>query len=220
MVIPKGATANGRIVRLEKYDTYSILGIEFSEIEAPGIRARMKGSLGATVGSCSGRAVRRGPRTPRLPGEGIIPDECHATPSRQGLYHVLENLNKVIHLSNETGDLFEQSFGFAQKQVRKLVEKHPLFYPLYTQNGKWKHEGPAWTHWCDGFLPGMMWIFQKHAPADSPDAKYLAGAGHPLHQAARRAQARPRRARSGLSVSVDVLSLVPAVARTPRIAKC
>jgi len=45
----------------------------------------------------------------------------------------------VIHLSNETGDLFEQSFGFAQKQVRKLVEKHPLFYPLYTQNGKWKH---------------------------------------------------------------------------------
>jgi len=78
----------------------------------------------------------------------------------------------VIHLSNETGDLFEQSFSFAQKQVRKLVEKHPLFYPLYTQNGKWKHEGPAWTHWCDGFLPGMMWIFQKHAPSDSPDAKY------------------------------------------------
>ena len=78
----------------------------------------------------------------------------------------------MIHLSSETGDLFEQSFSFAQKQVRKLVDKHPLLYPLYTQNGKWKHEGPAWTHWCDGFLPGMMWIFQKHTPADSPDAKY------------------------------------------------
>ncbi len=38
--------------------------------------------------------------------------------------------------------------------------------------GVWKHEGPAWTHWCDGFLPGMMWIFHKHAPADSPEAKY------------------------------------------------
>src|SRR5580658_1072703 len=77
----------------------------------------------------------------------------------------------MIHLSNETGDLFEQSFSFAQKQVRKLIEKHPQFYPLYTQNGVWKHEGPAWTHWCDGFLPGMMWIFYKHAPPDSPESK-------------------------------------------------
>jgi len=78
----------------------------------------------------------------------------------------------VIHLSSDTGDLFEQSYKFAEKQVRKLVEKHPLFYPLYTQNGVWKHEGPAWTHWCDGFLPGMMWIFYKHATPESPEAKY------------------------------------------------
>jgi hypothetical protein len=72
LVIPKGATANGRVVRLEKYDNYSILGIEFPEIEAPGIRARMKGSLGATVGPVGPRRTM-GPRTPRLPGEGIIP---------------------------------------------------------------------------------------------------------------------------------------------------
>jgi len=78
----------------------------------------------------------------------------------------------VIHLSTENGELFEHSFQFAQKQVRKLIEKHPLFYPLYTQNGKWKHEGPAWTHWCDGFLPGMMWIFQKRSAPGSADAKY------------------------------------------------
>ena len=78
----------------------------------------------------------------------------------------------MIHLSSDTGDLFAQSFGFAQKQVRRLIEKHPGFYPLYTQNGVWKHEGPAWTHWCDGFLPGMMWIFHKHAERDSPEAKY------------------------------------------------
>ena len=25
---------------------------------------------------------------------------------------------------------------------------------MYTVNGQWKHEGPVWTHWCDGFLPG------------------------------------------------------------------
>jgi unsaturated chondroitin disaccharide hydrolase len=30
---------------------------------------------------------------------------------------------------------------------------------MYTQGGKWRHTGEAWTHWCDGFLPGMMWIF-------------------------------------------------------------
>jgi hypothetical protein len=72
LVIPKGATANGRVVRLEKYDSYSILGIEFPEIEAPGIRARMKGNLGATVGPVGPRRPM-GPRTPRLPGEGIIP---------------------------------------------------------------------------------------------------------------------------------------------------
>jgi unsaturated chondroitin disaccharide hydrolase len=78
----------------------------------------------------------------------------------------------MIHLSNETGDLFAQAFGFAQKQVRKLIEKHPQFYPLYTENGVWKHEGPAWTHWGDGLLPGMMWIFYKHSERDSPEAKY------------------------------------------------
>ena len=78
----------------------------------------------------------------------------------------------MIHLTTDTGDLFEQSFGFAQKQVRKLIEKHPLFYPLYTQNGRWKHEGPAWTHWCDGFLPGMMWVFHKRSTPDSPEAKF------------------------------------------------
>ena len=57
--------------------------------------------------------------------------------------------------------LFEDAFRFAQHQVRKLIETNPDFYPMYTSNGRWKHEGPSWTHWCDGFLPGMMWIFYK-----------------------------------------------------------
>jgi unsaturated chondroitin disaccharide hydrolase len=78
----------------------------------------------------------------------------------------------VIHLSSDVGDLFEQAFQFAQKQVRKMVEKHPGYYPLYTQNGRWKHEGQTWTHWCDGFLPGMMWMFYKHSERESPDGKF------------------------------------------------
>ena len=55
----------------------------------------------------------------------------------------------------------EHAFSFAQQQVRALVERDPDFYPLYTDGGRWRHSKPAWTHWCDGFLPGMMWIFHE-----------------------------------------------------------
>jgi hypothetical protein len=74
IVVPKGATANGRIVRWEKYENYSILGVEFPEIEAPGILARMKGQMLHMVGASplSPHSNPR-PRSPRMPGEGIIP---------------------------------------------------------------------------------------------------------------------------------------------------
>jgi len=57
---------------------------------------------------------------------------------------------------------------FAQAQVRRLIERHPGYYPLYTDAGRWMHSKPAWTHWCDGFLPGMMWIFLESQTADDP----------------------------------------------------
>ncbi|HYL37489.1 MAG TPA: glycoside hydrolase family 88 protein [Bryobacteraceae bacterium] len=60
-------------------------------------------------------------------------------------------------------ELFEDALRFAQHQVRRLIETHPGFYPMYTINGRWKHEGPVWSNWSDGFLPGMLWIFQKRA---------------------------------------------------------
>src|SRR5580700_10247060 len=41
VVIPKGATATGRITRLEMGENSTFLGVEFPEIEAPGILARM-----------------------------------------------------------------------------------------------------------------------------------------------------------------------------------
>jgi unsaturated chondroitin disaccharide hydrolase len=53
------------------------------------------------------------------------------------------------------------AFKFAQVKVRGLIEKHPGYYPMYTAGGRWKHAGEKWTHWCDGFLPGMMWIFYQ-----------------------------------------------------------
>src|SRR5580658_8877065 len=68
--------------------------------------------------------------------------------------------------------LFEDAFQFAQQQVRKLIENHPGFYPMYTVEGRWKHEGQVWTSWCDGFLPGMMWIFHKRNLASGTADKY------------------------------------------------
>lgn len=59
--------------------------------------------------------------------------------------------------------LLADTLDFAEKQVARLAEAHPGLCPMYTKNGRWKHDGPAWTHWCDGFLPGMMWIFHRRA---------------------------------------------------------
>ena len=68
----------------------------------------------------------------------------------------------------------EHAFSFAQKQVHTLVEQDPDFYPLYTEQGKWRHSKPAWTRWCDGFLPGMMWIFHE----ETGDAEWRSLAEH------------------------------------------
>jgi len=66
----------------------------------------------------------------------------------------------------------EHAFSFAQEQVSALVKRDPYFYPLYTDHGKWRHTKPAWTRWCDGFLPGMMWIF--HQETGDPNWRTLA----------------------------------------------
>src|SRR5678815_3541494 len=67
----------------------------------------------------------------------------------------------LMIMSDSLKHQIEHAFSFAQQQVRALVERDPDFYPLYTDKGKWRHSKPAWTHWCDGFLPGMMWIFHQ-----------------------------------------------------------
>lgn len=63
--------------------------------------------------------------------------------------------------------LFQNALDFAQRQVRRLTEQHPDYFPMYTEKGKWKHSGEKWTNWCEGFLPGMMWIF--HERTGDPD---------------------------------------------------
>jgi unsaturated chondroitin disaccharide hydrolase len=79
----------------------------------------------------------------------------------------------VIQFIHETDrKLFDDAVGFVQKQVKRLVESNPDFYPMYTVRGKWKHEGQLWTQWCDGFLPGIMWIITRYLGPDKAEAKW------------------------------------------------
>ena len=55
----------------------------------------------------------------------------------------------------------EQAMAFAQRQVLALTEAHPDFFPMFTEDGRWEHGKQAWTNWCEGFLPGQMWIFAR-----------------------------------------------------------
>jgi unsaturated chondroitin disaccharide hydrolase len=77
-----------------------------------------------------------------------------------------------INIPDNERSLYEGALAFAGRQIRALVERHPDFYPMYTMQGKWKHSGEAWTHWCDGFLPGMMWILHGHLQGQ-PEAAWF-----------------------------------------------
>ena len=63
-------------------------------------------------------------------------------------------------------DRLETAVEFAGQQVSALVEKHPDYFPMYTEDGKWKHGGEAWTNWCEGFLGGQLWLLYLHTGAD------------------------------------------------------
>jgi unsaturated chondroitin disaccharide hydrolase len=79
----------------------------------------------------------------------------------------------VIQFIYETDrELFESAIRFAQKQVKRLIETQPDYYPMYTMSGVWKHDGPALAHWCDGFLPGIMWLFYKRLGPNTPDSRF------------------------------------------------
>ena len=50
------------------------------------------------------------------------------------------------------------ALNFAGQQLRHLISTHPDYFPMYTHSGKWKHDGEAWTNWCEGFLGGQLWL--------------------------------------------------------------
>jgi len=54
---------------------------------------------------------------------------------------------------------YEDALQFARQQVLQLTAKYPDYFPIYTVDGKWQHDGELWTDWTGGFLAGMMWCF-------------------------------------------------------------
>ncbi len=57
---------------------------------------------------------------------------------------------------------FRSALDFATEQCRRLVTHHPDYVPMYTVGGQWNREGERWTHWCEGFYPGIFWLLHAH----------------------------------------------------------
>lgn len=55
-----------------------------------------------------------------------------------------------------------RALEFAARQARCIVTKYPDYTPMYTVGGLWNREGERWTHWCEGFFPGILWLLHKH----------------------------------------------------------
>lgn len=68
----------------------------------------------------------------------------------------------------------EAALEFAQRQIRALITDHPGYFPLFTEDGKWRHGKESWTNWCEGFLGGMQWIFARR----TGDADWWTSAEH------------------------------------------
>ena len=58
--------------------------------------------------------------------------------------------------------LFANALDFADRQCRAVLANYPGYHPMYTVAGKWKQEGELWTHWCEGFYPGIYWLLHQH----------------------------------------------------------
>ncbi len=50
---------------------------------------------------------------------------------------------------------------FAAAQSQRILDTYPGYTPMYTVGGKWNREGERWTHWCEGFFPGILWLLYK-----------------------------------------------------------
>ena len=57
---------------------------------------------------------------------------------------------------------FHAALDFAADQCERVVLRYPGYTPMYTVEGRWNQEGERWTHWCEGFYPGIFWLLHAH----------------------------------------------------------
>src|SRR5262245_4022737 len=57
---------------------------------------------------------------------------------------------------------FRAALDFAATQAEHILTRHPNYAPMYTVQGKWGREPERWTHWCEGFFPGILWLLHTH----------------------------------------------------------
>src|SRR5947199_1211301 len=55
------------------------------------------------------------------------------------------------------------ALDFAAGQARRVLTAYPDYTPMYTVGGRWNREGERWTHWCEGFFPGILWLLHKQS---------------------------------------------------------
>ena len=68
---------------------------------------------------------------------------------------------RTLLFAPETTTAAAAALEVAAGKVDRLATQHPDYFPLYTDQGRWKHGKEAWTNWCEGFLGGQMWIFHE-----------------------------------------------------------
>jgi unsaturated chondroitin disaccharide hydrolase len=56
---------------------------------------------------------------------------------------------------------FRAALDFAAAQARRTIASYPGYTPMYTVGGRWNREGERWTHWCEGFFPGILWLLHR-----------------------------------------------------------
>jgi unsaturated chondroitin disaccharide hydrolase len=53
----------------------------------------------------------------------------------------------------------DRAIDHAAGQMDAFMAKYPAdYYPMYTVNGQFGQDQQRWTNWCDGFLPGILFM--------------------------------------------------------------
>jgi unsaturated chondroitin disaccharide hydrolase len=60
-----------------------------------------------------------------------------------------------------------RALDLAAERARLILDRYPGYLPMYTVGGRWNREGERWTHWCEGFFPGILWLLFQVTGDDS-----------------------------------------------------